>query len=60
MKVDLALALKAAINALRDIAESKCMPNGMALDEDQCELHRRSADELEKQVAALKSLVDRL
>ncbi|WP_321794610.1 hypothetical protein [Caballeronia sp. J97] len=60
MKVDLDLALRAAINALRDIAESKRMPNGIALTNDECDLHWDCADELEEQRAAMKDSVARL
>ena len=60
MKVSPSLALRTAINALRDIAESKRMPNGIPLTQDERELHRLSADELEKQLVTLKNLVGRL
>ncbi|WP_250508170.1 MULTISPECIES: hypothetical protein [unclassified Caballeronia] len=54
MKVRPDLALRTAINALRDIVESKRMPNGIPLSDDERELHRLSADELEKQLMALE------
>ena len=57
MKVRPKLALRTAINALRDIVESARMPNGIPLIDDERELHRLSADELEKQLVALKNLV---
>jgi hypothetical protein len=57
MKVSPSLALRTAINALRDIVESERMPNGIPLGEDERELHRLSADELEKQLVALKGLM---
>ncbi|SAK73650.1 hypothetical protein AWB80_04138 [Caballeronia pedi] len=57
MKVSPSLALRTAINALRDIVESERMPNGIPLTDDERELHRLSADELEKQLVAPKRLV---
>lgn len=60
MKVGPSLALRTAINALRDIVESERMPNGIPLTDDERELHRLSADELETQLVALKNLVGRL
>ena len=56
MKVGPTLALRTAINALRDIVESERMPNGIPLTHDELELHRLSADELERQLVALKNL----
>jgi hypothetical protein len=56
MKVGPNLALRTAINALRDIVESERMPNGIPLSDDERELHRLSADELEKQLVALKNI----
>jgi hypothetical protein len=60
MKVGPSLALRTAVNALRDIVESERMPNGIPLTDDERELHRLSADELETQLVALKNLVGRL
>jgi hypothetical protein len=54
MKVRPNLALRTAINALRDIVESAQMPNGIPLTDDERELHRLSAEELEKQLVALE------
>jgi putative AlgH/UPF0301 family transcriptional regulator len=53
MKVRPNLALRTAINALRDIVQSARMPNGIPITDDERELHRLSADELEKQLVAL-------
>ena len=60
MKVGPNLALRTAINALRDIVESARMPNGIRLTDDERELHRLSADELEKQLVALEKSSGRL
>ncbi|SAL01044.1 hypothetical protein AWB77_06258 [Caballeronia fortuita] len=60
MKVGPSLAMRTAINALRDIVESERMPNGIPLTDDELELHRLSADELERQLVSLKNLVGRL
>jgi hypothetical protein len=60
MMVSPSLALRTAINALRDIAESQRMPNGIPLTQDERELHRLSADELEKQLVTQKHLLGRL
>ena len=40
-------ALRLAINALRDIAESRKMPSGIAVDQKTAELHAGAADVLE-------------
>jgi hypothetical protein len=60
MKVGPSLALRTAINALRDIVDSERMPKGIPLTDDERALHRLSADELEKQLVAMKNLVGRL
>ena len=54
MKVRPDLALRTAVNALRDIVQSARMPNGIPITDDERELHRLSADELEKQLMALE------
>jgi len=54
MKVGPNLALRTAINALRDIVECARMPNGIPLSDDERELHPLSADELEMQQVALE------
>jgi hypothetical protein len=48
-----AVALRAAINVLRDSAESRRMPNGEAIDESVVQLHLDAADTLEKSLASL-------
>lgn len=47
MSVDLELALRTAINVLRDAAESKRLPNGLQLTVEKAEIHWRSAAVLE-------------
>ncbi|WP_277182798.1 hypothetical protein [Caballeronia sp. BR00000012568055] len=49
-----ALALRAAINVLRDSAESRRMPSGVKLDEASENLHFDAADVLEEALAALR------
>jgi hypothetical protein len=49
-----ALALRAAINVLRDSAESRRMPSGEPLDEEGVQLHREAADTLEQSLSSLK------
>lgn len=41
------LALRAAINVLRDSIESARMPSGQPLPDDALDLHRRAAEQLE-------------
>ena len=48
-------ALRLAINALRDISESRKMPSGVAVDEKTAELHADAADVLEVSLAALQA-----
>lgn len=47
-------ALRLAINALRDIAESRQMPSGMAIDMKTANLHADAADELEVLLTMLR------
>ena len=47
-------ALRLAINVLRDAAESRKMPSGMALDEVTVEMHADAAEMLEASLAALR------
>jgi hypothetical protein len=49
-----ALALRAAINVLRDSAESRRMPSGEPLDESSVQLHFDAADTLEESLSALR------
>jgi hypothetical protein len=49
-----ALALRAAINILRDSAESRRMPNGEQLTEAVVQLHLDAADLLEESLSALR------
>jgi hypothetical protein len=49
-----ALALRAAINVLRDSAESRRMPSGGRLDDASVNLHFDAADVLEEALAALR------
>jgi hypothetical protein len=49
-----ALALRAAINVLRDSAESRRMPNGTQLDEASVNLHFDAAETLEESLADLR------
>ena len=48
-----ALALRAAINVLRDSAESRRMPGGEPLDEAGVQLHLDAAETLEESLADL-------
>lgn len=48
-----ALALRAAINVLRDSAESRKMPSGVPLDEVSVQLHRDAADTLQQSLSGL-------
>lgn len=49
-----ALALRAAINVLRDSAESRSMPSGEPLDDASVELHLDAAETLEEALSALR------
>jgi hypothetical protein len=49
-----ALALRAAINVLRDSAESRRMPSGEPLNEAGVELHFEPADVLEDALSTLR------
>lgn len=53
-KVTSALALRAAINVLRDSAESRKMPSGEPLDDAGVQLHFDAADTLEETLSALR------
>lgn len=48
MDIDLDTALRAAVNILRDSAESGCMPSGEPLPGSATELHREAARHLEE------------
>jgi len=52
--VTIALALRAAINVLRDSAESRKMPSGEPLDEASVQLHVDAADTLEESLSDLR------
>jgi hypothetical protein len=49
-----ALALQAAINVLRDSAESRRMPSGEPLEESSVQLHLDAADTLDESLSALR------
>jgi hypothetical protein len=49
-----ALALRAAINVLRDSAESRRMPSGEGLDDASVDLHFEAADVLEEALSTLR------
>lgn len=49
-----ALALRAAINVLRDSAESRRMPSGEPLDDAGVELHFDAAETLEESLTDLR------
>jgi hypothetical protein len=49
-----ALALRAAINVLRDSAESRRMPSGEKLDDASVNLHFDAADVLEEALSNLR------
>jgi hypothetical protein len=49
-----ALALRAAINVLRDSAESRRMPSGEKLDDASVNLHFDAADVLEDALSNLR------
>ncbi|HDR9497167.1 TPA: hypothetical protein QDC06_000359 [Burkholderia cepacia] len=46
-------ALRLAINALRDVAESRKMPSGVDLDDATAELHASAADVLDDSLEQL-------
>ncbi|GJH21771.1 hypothetical protein CBA19CS22_34535 [Caballeronia novacaledonica] len=50
-----ALALRAAINVLRDSAESRRMPSGGPLDNAGVDLHFEAADVLEEALSTLRN-----
>ena len=47
-------ALRLAINALRDVAESRKMPSGIAVDDATAALHADAAEVLEVSLADLQ------
>lgn len=47
-------ALRLAINALRDVAESREMPSGVELDDASAELHASAADVLDESLEQLR------
>lgn len=49
-------ALRLAINALRDCAESSRMPSGVVVDARTAALHAEAADELEVMLANLRGV----
>ena len=49
-----ALALRVAINVLRDSAESRKMPSGEPLDEATVQLHFDAAETLEESLSAFR------
>lgn len=49
-------ALRLAINALRDCAESNRMPSGVVLDSQAALLHAEAACELEEALATLRDV----
>ena len=46
-------ALRLAINVLRDSAESRRMPSGIAIDPSAAELHAQAADTLQSSLDGL-------
>lgn len=46
-------ALRLAINALKDVAESGRMPSGLTLGQASLDLHAEAAETLEETLAAL-------
>jgi len=52
--LNLADALRLAINALRDVAESRSMPSGVDLDEATAKLHVSAADVLNESLENLR------
>ncbi|MBN3506421.1 hypothetical protein [Burkholderia cenocepacia] len=53
-ELTLADALRLAINALRDVAESRQMPSGVDLDDATAELHASAADVLSDSLDQLR------
>jgi hypothetical protein len=53
-RLTVALALRAAINVLRDSAESRRMPCGEPLDDATVELHLDAAETLEESLSDLR------
>ncbi|WP_185634038.1 hypothetical protein [Burkholderia stagnalis] len=53
-ELTLADALRLAINALRDVAESRKMPSGVDLDDVTAELHVTAADVLDDSLEQLR------
>ena len=53
-ELTVANALRLAINALRDTAESRRMPSGIELDDAAAELHASAADVLEDSLEQLR------
>lgn len=47
-------ALRMAINALKDVAESRRMPSGIELDHSTAALHADAAETLESSLAGLQ------
>ncbi|HHV7523744.1 TPA: hypothetical protein ACUNF5_005269 [Burkholderia orbicola] len=54
MDMTLADALRLAINALRDVAETRKMPSGVGLDDATAELHASAADVLNESLELLR------
>ncbi|WP_213957528.1 hypothetical protein [Variovorax sp. dw_954] len=48
-------ALRLAINVLRDAAEARKMPSGIALDDATAEMHADAAETLETSLADLRA-----
>jgi hypothetical protein len=46
-------ALRLAINALKDISESRKMPSGLVIDQSAADLHADAAEVLEVSLAGL-------
>lgn len=53
-ELTIADALRLAINALRDVAESHKMPSGVELDDATAELHASAADVLDDSLEQLR------
>lgn len=53
-KLTVALALRSAINVLRDSAESRKMPCGEPLDDGVVQLHLDAAETLEESLSDLR------
>lgn len=48
-------ALRLAVNALRDVAESRMMPSGVKLDQATADLHADAAETLDASLAELRN-----